>query len=75
MHVFCVWGPERTDEAPRLGSRETEGLDGCRRQVAAEVAGLVRCPRCGGDLVAGMSRRSPGYFCRCPVRRVRARAA
>lgn len=68
MHVYRSWGPEQGDEARRAGA--AEGLDVCRRQLTAEAAGVARCPRCGGELVARMGRGSPGLFCRCPVRRV-----
>jgi hypothetical protein len=75
MRVFRSWGPERTEEALRLCTGAKEGLEVSRRQAAAEGAGVARCPRCGGELMARMSRGEPGFFCRCPVRRVRAEAA
>jgi len=46
-----------------------EQLDVRRRQETAEAAGVARCPRCGGELVARIARGEPGFWCRCPVRR------
>jgi hypothetical protein len=40
-----------------------------RRRCAADVLSAVRCPRCGGDLVARVARGRPAFWCRCPVRR------
>lgn len=54
-------------EGPRLQAR--------RRQQACDVMMTVRCPRCGGELVARMGRERPGFWCHCPVRRTLALGA
>lgn len=74
MRVLRCYNPE---VRLRLLSGEAgrEALDVRRRQDTADVAGTVRCPRCGGELVARMSRIGPGFWCRCPVRRVLAEGA
>jgi hypothetical protein len=71
MRVFCNAGPGRTEEARRLAGRAPEGLTACRQLLA----GVARCPRCGGELLAGVRRAAAGAFCHCPVRRVQAEAA
>lgn len=47
-----------------------ERRDVRRREASAEVTGVARCPRCGGELIARVARGRPGFWCRCPVRRV-----
>jgi hypothetical protein len=42
------------------GAREVR-----QRRDAAELAGVARCPRCGGVLVARVGRRGPYFHCRC----------
>jgi len=71
MRVFCNAGPGRTGEGQRSAGRAPGGPIVCR----SPPAGVAHCPRCGGELLAGVRRAGPGAFCRCPVRRVRAEAA
>lgn len=57
------------------GEARREALDVRRRQDTADVVGTVRCPRCGGELVARLTRSGPAFWCRCPVRRILAEGA
>ena len=73
MRIFRSCDPEGSSgaEVRRTGR---ESLDIPRQQEVADVMGVARCPRCGQVLVACVRRGAPGFFCRCPVRRVRALA-
>jgi hypothetical protein len=51
-----------TDRDPLALSR---AADHRQRQVAADIVGVARCPRCRTPLVARMSCRGPYFHCAC----------
>jgi hypothetical protein len=67
MRVLRTWQPEGAEGGLMTASSQ-EGLDVRRRQDAAEVEGVARCPRCRAVLVAGVTKGRPGFLCRCLAR-------
>ena len=56
---------EAAADEPAPGLNVGPALDVQRRQEAADVAGVARCPACAAVLVARMGRRGPVFTCRC----------
>ena len=73
MRVLRAMEPTILELPSSQSSRE--GLDVKRRQQAADVVGVARCPRCLSELVPCMGRGRPIFWCRCPVRRMLAASA
>jgi hypothetical protein len=63
--VRCWDGPVGDEGAGRTERREVAPLDVRRRQEAAELVVVPRCPRCHWALVARMGRHGPCFPCRC----------
>jgi hypothetical protein len=63
--------PMRVREEPApayelaLAVSEGPAVDVQRRQEAADVAGVARCPVCATELVLRMGRHGPTFSCRC----------
>ena len=65
MKIYRSHAPE-TAEAVALLSAPTRVR--CFRPEGPDVLGVARCPRCGFEMVARMSKRRPVLWCRCPAR-------
>ena len=51
---------ESTADVPSCGRRDIVNL-----RVALEEIATARCPLCRAALIARMSLRGPGFYCRC----------
>jgi hypothetical protein len=58
-------GPYIPSEVSFVLEMLDDTLEVRRRENQAELAGVTRCPRCGGVLVARVGRRGPYFHCRC----------
>jgi hypothetical protein len=67
--------PRRVLEGPALAYESAlvvsagPAVDVQRRQDAADVVGVARCPACAEVLVARMGRNGPAFACRCRAQR------